>query len=128
MEQASPNRPGEGRQQVVRRLAVLFGKIREGIVLSFARSRADVQEDLGAYWAALNILVMRGDLDPSALIPVGDHRGGGFAGFMSLRAILRTVQDGWGRWDRKTEARWCQILEEASVRLLPQEADLTRER
>ena len=126
MEQASSNRPGEGGQQVVPRLSVLFGKIREGIGLLCSPSRADVQEDLGAYWAALNILVMRGDLDPSTRIPVGDPRGGGFAGFMSLQVILRAVQDGWGRWDRKTEARWCKILEETSVQLLPQEADLTR--
>ena len=103
---------------MVRKLAVFLGKIREGIGLPFARSRADVQEDLGLHWAALNIYVMRGDLDPSALIPVGDHSGHGFAGFMSVRAVLRTVQDGWGRWDRKTEARWCQILAEASRNLL----------
>ena len=112
---------------MVRKLAGFFGKIREGIGLLCGRSRADVQEDLGAYWAALNILVMRGDLDPSTLIPVGDHRGGGFAGFMSLRVILRTVQDGWGRWDRKTEARWCQILTEASQNLLREKTDLTCE-
>jgi len=111
---------------VVPRLSVLFGKIRERIELLCSPSRADVQEDLGAYWAALNILMMRGDLDASTLIPVGDPRGGGFAGVMSLRVVLRTVQDGWGRWDRKTEARWCKILEKASVQLLPQEADLTR--
>jgi hypothetical protein len=111
---------------VVPRLGVLFGKIREGIELLCSPSRSDVQEDLGAYWAALNILMMRGDLDPSTRIPVGDPRGGGFAGSMSLQAVLRTVQSGWGRWDRKTEARWCQILEKASVQLLPQEADLTR--
>jgi hypothetical protein len=113
---------------VVPRLSVLFGKIKEGIELLCSPSRADVQEDLGAYWAALNILMMRGDLDPSTRIPVGDPRGDGFAGFMSLRAILRTVQNGWGRWDRKTEARWCQILEEASVQLLPQDVDMSCER
>jgi len=57
-----------------------------------------VQEDLGVYWAALNILVARGELDPTTPIPVGDHRGSGFAGFMSVQAVLRTVQSGWGRW------------------------------
>jgi len=113
---------------VVRKLAVILGKIREGIGLPFARSRGDVQEDLSAHWAALNILVMRGYLDPSTLIPVSDHREGGFAGSMSLRVVLSTVQDGWGRWDRKTEARWCAILMEASVHLLPEDADLSYER
>ena len=110
---------------MVRKLAVFLGKIREDIRLLFARSRADVQEDLGVHWAALNILVMRGDLDPTTPIPVGDHDGDGFAGFMSLQAILRTVQNGWGRWDRKTEAQWCQILEETSRNLLGKDADLT---
>ena len=112
---------------MARKLAVFLGKIREDIRLLFARSRADVQEDLGAHWAALNILVMRGDLDPTTPIPVGDHDGDGFAGFMSLQAILRTVQNGWGRWDRKTEARWCQILVEASRNLTRKEIDLSRE-
>jgi len=67
---------------------------------------------------------MRGDLDPTTPIPVGDHRGRGFAGFMSLAAVLRTVQDGWGRWDRETEARWCRILAEASRDLLREDAGL----
>jgi hypothetical protein len=106
---------------------VFLRKIRRVIGLPFGPSRADVQGDLGAYWAALNILLMRGDLDPTTLIPVGDHRGRGFAGFMSLQAVLRTVQDGWGRWDRKTEARWCQILAEASRNLHRKDAGLSCE-
>ena len=113
---------------MVRKLAAFLGKIRGGIGLPFGRSRADVQSDLGAYWAALNIYVVRGEVDPTALIPLGYHDGRGFAGFMWLHAVLRTVQDGWGRWDRKTEARWCQILEEASRNLLCKETDLTWER
>jgi len=101
--------------------------MRRAIELPFGPSRADVQGDLGAYWAALNILVMRGDLDRSTPIPVGDRDGRGFAGFMSLQAVLRTVQDSWGRWDRKTEARWCEILAEASRNLLRKETNLSRE-
>jgi hypothetical protein len=101
--------------------------MRQGIGLPFGRSRADVQADLGAYWAALNIYLVRGDVDPTTPIPVGDSTGRGFAGFMSVQAVLRTVQDGWGRWDRKTEARWCQILEETSRNLLRKEIDLSRE-
>ena len=112
---------------MVRKLAVFLDKIRGGIGPPFGRSRADVQEDLGAYWAALSIYVMRGDVNPATLIPVGDSSGRGFAGFMSLQVILRTVQDGWGRWDRKTEARWCQILAEASRDLLRKETDLSCE-
>ena len=112
---------------MVRRLATFFRRIREDIELLFGLSRAEVQEDLGVYWAALDILMTRGELDPTTPIPVGDHDGNGFAGFMSLRAILRTVQNGWGRWDRKTEARWCQILVDASQRLLSEETYLSRE-
>ena len=113
---------------MVHKLTAFLDKIKGGIALPFSRSRADVQSDLGAYWAALNIYVVRGEVDPTALIPLGYHDGRGFAGFMSLHAVLRTVQDGWGRWDRKTEARWCQILEEASRNLLCKETDLTWER
>ena len=115
-------------QEVVRKLAILFTDMRDAVGMMFGRSRADVQEELGAYWAALNILMARGDLDASTPIAVGDHREGGFAGFMSLRNLLRIVQDGWGRWDRKTEARWCQILEDASRDLLREHTDLTIER
>jgi hypothetical protein len=66
---------------------------------------------------------MRGAVDPATLIPVGDNSGRGFAGFMTVRAVLRTVQDSWGRWDRKTEARWCQILADASRYLLREKTD-----
>ena len=86
-----------------------------------------MQEDLGVYWAALNILVTRGELDPTTPILVGDPHGNGFAGFMSVQAVLRTVQNGWGRWDRKTEARWRRILVEASERLLYEEPHVSRE-
>jgi hypothetical protein len=41
---------------------------------------------------------------------------------MTVQAVLRTVQDGWGHWNRKTVAFWCRILEEASENLLPEEA------
>jgi hypothetical protein len=116
-----------GRLAVVRKLTVFLADMRDSIGLLFGRSRADVQEELSAYWAALNILVMRGDLDGSTPIPVGDHRGNGFAGVMSVQAVLRTVQNGWGRWDRKTEARWRRILMEASERLLYEETPLNRE-
>jgi len=112
---------------VIRKLTVFVGKIRDDIELLFGLSRAEVQEDLGVYWAALNILVARGEIDPATPIPVGDHRGNGFAGIMSVQAVLRTVQNGWGRWDRKTEARWRRILMEASERLLYEETPLNRE-
>jgi len=112
---------------VLRRLAAFLSKIREDIEVLFGLSRAEVQEDLGVYWAALNILVTRGELDPTTPILVGDPRGNGFAGFMSVQAVLRTVQSGWGRWDRKTEARWRRILVEASERLLYEEPRLSRE-
>jgi hypothetical protein len=109
---------------VLKRLTISLGKMGEAISLLFGPSRAEVQDDLGVYWGALNILVMHGDLDPSTPIPVGDQRGNGFTGVMSLQAVLRTVQDGWGRWDRKTEARWCQILEETTRNLLHEDAGL----
>jgi hypothetical protein len=40
---------------------------------------------------------------------------------MTVQAILRTVQTGWGNWNRKTVAYWCGILEEATESLLAEE-------
>ena len=105
---------------MVRKLVVFLGKIGGRIGLPFDRSL--VQEDLAAHWIALSIYVMRGDVDPSTPIPIGDDNGRGFAGFMTVRTVLKTVQDGWGRWDHKTEARWCRILAEASQSLLREDA------
>jgi len=112
---------------VVRKLAVFFNSVGDRIGLPFGRSRADVQGDLATYWLALNLHVMRGNVDPVALMSVGDGNGHGPVTSMTVQAALRTVQDGWGRWDRKTEARWCQILEEASRNLPRKEIDLRRE-
>lgn len=107
---------------MVRKLAVFFSNVGDRVGLPFGRSRADVQEDLATYWLALNLHVMRGNVDPVALIPVGDGNGHGPVGTMTVQAVLRTVQDGWGHWDRKTQSWWCRILQEASENLLPEEA------
>jgi hypothetical protein len=105
---------------VVRKLAVF---LKDRIGLPFGRSRADVQEDLAMYWLGLNLHVMRGNVDPTAIIEVGDGNGHGPKGTtMSLQAVLRTVQDGWGHWNHKTLAYWSHILEEANQSLLPEEA------
>jgi hypothetical protein len=108
---------------VVRKLAVFF---KDRIGLPFGRSRIDPSEDLATYWLALNLHVMRGNVDPVALIEVGDGNGHGPVGTtMTVQAILRTVQDGWGHWNRKTVAYWSRILEEANQSLLPEEAATT---
>ena len=110
---------------MVRLLAVFLSRIGGRIGLPFGRSR--VEEDLGAHWVALNIYVMLGDVDPVATIPVGDSKGRGFAGFTTVEALLKTVQDGWGRWDRKTQARWCRTLAEVTPYLLREKAKPSRE-
>jgi hypothetical protein len=105
---------------VVRKIAVFF---KDRIGLPFGRSRADVQEDLATYWLALNLHVMRGNVDPVAHIEVGDGNGHGPIGTtMTVQAVLRTVQDGWGHWNHRTQTYWCRILEEANQNLLPEEA------
>ena len=104
---------------MVRKIAVFF---KDRVGLPFGRSRTDPSEDLATYWLGLNLHVMRGNVDPVALIEVGDGNGHGPKGTtMTVQAILRTVQDGWGHWDRKTLAYWCGILEEANRSLLPEE-------
>ena len=111
---------------MVRKIAVF---LKDRVGLPFGRSGVDLSEDLATYWLALNLHVMRGNVDPIAHIEVGDGNGHGPIGTtMTVQAVLRTVQDGWGRWDRKTEARWCQILEDASHDLLREHTDLTCER
>ena len=106
---------------MVRKLAVFFNSVGDRIGLPFGRSRADVQGDLATYWLALNLHVMRGNVDPVALMSVGDGNGHGPVTSMTVQAALRTVQDGWGHWDRKTQAYWCGILEGAGRDLLPEE-------
>ena len=104
---------------MVRKLAVFF---KDRIGQPFGRSSADVVEDLATYWIALNLHVMRGNVDPVALIEVGDGNGHGPVGTtMTLQAVLRTVQEGWGHWNRKNQAWWCNILAQANQTLLPEE-------
>jgi hypothetical protein len=110
---------------VVRQLAVFLSRIGGRIGLPFGRSR--VEEDLGAHWVALHIYVMLGHVDPAAPIPVGDSNGRGFVGFMTVETVLKTVQDGWCRWDRNTQARWCRTLAEATPYLLREEARPSQE-
>ena len=105
---------------MVRKIAVFF---KDRIGLPFGRSRIDLSEDLATYWLALNLHVMRGNVDPVAHIEVGDGNGHGPIGTtMTVQAVLRTVQDGWGHWNRRTQTYWCRILEEANQNLLPEEA------
>ena len=113
------------RQTVVHQLAVFLSRIGGRIGLPFDRSR--VEEDLGAHWVALNIYVMLGHVDPAAPIPVGDSNGRGFAGFMTVETVLKTVQDGWGHWDRNTQTRWCRTLAEVTPYLLREKAKPSRE-
>lgn len=116
-------RKARGTRPVVRKLGLFLRKLGDRIGLRFGWSRKDVQEELAAYWLALNLHVMRGDVNPAAPIPIGDSDGNGdcFAGFMTVHAVLRTVRDCWGRWDHKTQVRWCRILAEASRNLLREE-------
>jgi hypothetical protein len=110
---------------VVRQLAVFLGKMGGRIGLPFGR--AHVEEELGAHWVALHIYVMLGQVDPAAPVAVGDSKGRGFAGFMTVETLLKTVQDGWGCWDRSTQARWCRTLAEATPYLLREAAGPSRE-
>ena len=108
---------------MVRKLAGLFSNVGNRVGLPFGRSGIDLSEDLATYWLALNLHVMRGNVDPVALINIGDGNGHGPVGTtMTVQAILRTVQDGWGHWNRQTVAYWGRIPEGANDNLLPEEA------
>ena len=53
-------------------------------------------------------------MDSKGSIYVAELQPGRGAGYMTVQSVLRTVEDGWGHWDRKTMAWWCQVLERAN--------------
>jgi hypothetical protein len=33
---------------------------------------------------------------------------------MTVQSVLKTVEDGWGHWNRKTMSWWCEVLKHAN--------------
>ncbi len=76
------------------------------------------RENLASSWVNLRLAVMRGYVNPATAILVTYGDGSTRPGSMTVQAILKTVEDGWGHWDRRTTEWWCQVLEAANSKLV----------
>jgi hypothetical protein len=82
------------------------------------KPQSALQESLASNWVAIKLSVIRGQIQPDAPIYIGELQPGKNCGYMTVQSVLKTVEDGWGRWDRKTIAWWCQVLEQANSDLM----------
>jgi len=94
-------------------IRVLRG-IKDFITSPLGTPQSALQESLASNWVAIKLSVMRGQIEPSAAIHVGELQPGRGCGYMTVQSVLKTVEDSWGHWDRKTMAWWCQVLERAN--------------
>jgi hypothetical protein len=92
--------------------------MRHLVVSPFGKPRAALEESLTSNWVAIKLSVMRGQVEPDAPIYVGEVRADRGCGYMTVQSVLKTVEDGWSHWDRKTMAWWCQVLEQANIDLM----------
>ena len=77
-------------------------------------SQAPLQEALATSWLSMRLAVLRGEVQPDARVFVNDSTRNGKSGFMTVQAVLKTVEAGWGYWDRKTLEWWYGVLEDAN--------------
>ena len=94
-------------------LALLRG-IGDFITAPVRKPQPALQESLTSNWVAMKLRVMRGELDPGAPIYVAELQPGRGSGYMTVQSVLRTVEEGWGHWDRKTMTWWCDVLKRAN--------------
>jgi hypothetical protein len=98
-------------------IRVLRG-IRDFLASPLGKPQAELQESLASNWVAIKLGVIRGQIEPDSPIYIGELRPGRNCGYMTVQSVLKTVEDGWGHWDRKTIAWWCQVLEQANSNLM----------
>jgi len=92
----------------------LLRGIEDLITAPMGRPQPELQESLASNWVAMKLRVMRGEIDPGAPVYVAELQPGRGSGYMTLQSVLKTVEEGWGRWDRKTMTWWCEILDRAN--------------
>ena len=103
---------------MIRTISALLTGIRDLVASPLGKPRAALEESLASNWVAIKLSVMRGQIEPGAPIYVGELQPGRGCGYMTVQSVLKTVEDSWGRWDRKTMAWWCQVLEQANGDLM----------
>ena len=89
-------------------------EIKDFIMPPLGQPQPALKESLASNWVAMKMGVMRGEIDPAAPIYVGDLQPGRGSGYMTVQSLLKTVEDGWGYWDHKAVAWWCQVLKRAN--------------
>jgi len=92
----------------------LLRGIEDLITAPMGRPQLELQESLASNWVAMKLRVMRGEIDPGAPVYVAELQPGRGSGYMTLQSVLKTVEEGWGRWDRKTMTWWCEVLDRAN--------------
>jgi len=88
----------------------LLRGIEDLITATMGRPQPELQESLASNWVAMKLRVMRGEIDPGTPIYVAELQPGRGSGYMTLQSVLKTVEEGWGHWDRKTMTWWCEVL------------------
>jgi hypothetical protein len=98
----------------MRAISALLRGIRGLVTAPLGRPQPELQEALTSNWVAMKLRVMRGEVDPGAPIYVAELQPGRGSGYMTVQSVLKTVEDGWGHWDRRTMSWWCQVLKHAN--------------
>ena len=99
---------------MIRAISALLRGIRDLVTAPLGWPQPELQESLTSNWVAIKLRVMRGEIDPGAPIYVAELQPGRGSGYMTLQSVLKTVEDGWGHWDRKTMTWWCEVLKRAN--------------
>jgi hypothetical protein len=98
----------------MRAISTLLRGIRNLVTAPLGRPQPELQEALTSNWVAMKLRVMRGEVDPGTPIYVAELQPGRGSGYMTVQSVLKTVEDGWGHWDRRTMAWWCEVLKHAN--------------
>ena len=93
-------------------------QVRDFLTSPLGKPQAELQESLASNWVAIKLSVIRGQIEPDAPIYIGEPQPGRNCGYMTVQSVLKTVEDGWGHWDRKTIVWWSQVLEQANSNLM----------
>jgi hypothetical protein len=97
----------------------LLKRIENLIASLLGRAQLELQDSLASNWVAIKLRIECGDIDAGASIYVPELQPGRGSGYMTVQSVLKTVQDDWAHWDRKTMAWWCEVLDRANKRFGP---------
>ncbi len=103
---------------MVGKLAGVLREVATRVCSPFNNAHHVAREKLAASWTNLRLAVMQGQVNPATTILIGYRDGDNRPGSITVQAILKTVEDGWGYWDRGTTEWWCQLLEDANSSLV----------